>query len=134
MDLFKLNKLEIILADSYSDAEWGGAPIQGTYEAIAYKSSSVSNDEAMETFLYFLEYLLKEDLVEFYGAYDKKNNREVKWNGSTEELMGMLRDFIKNYPQKMLEENPVHFFDFKYCFLVWTIDWPEVQRRFNLKV
>jgi hypothetical protein len=133
MNINNLKNLEEIFGGAYDDVGTGGRPIQNLYMGIVDNNPNLSKKEAMETFLYFLEYLLRENLVIMYGAYDKKNDHEVKWEGSTEKLMEMLRKFIMTYPQEKLENDPVHFFDFKYCFLIWTIDWTEVLRRFDLK-
>ena len=133
MKFKNLIRIEKILGQSHNDPEFGGKPMQNLYDGIVGENPKLSIDESKNAFLDFVEYLLKQDMVQLYGAYDKKNNREVKWEGSIEEIMSMLRNFVENLSPKKLEEVSVYFYEFEYCFMVWKIDWPEVLKRFNLK-
>ncbi|MEQ8472979.1 MAG: hypothetical protein RIC35_17425 [Marinoscillum sp.] len=133
MKFEKLIGIEKILGQSHNDPGSGGKPIQSLYEGIVDRNPQLSKHEAKGTFLNFVEYLLKQDMVQLYGAYDKKNDHEEKWEGSIEEIMSKLRNFVENLSPKKLEETSVYFYEFNYCFLVWKVEWTEVLKRFNLE-
>ena len=123
-----LNRLVDTLAQSHYKVGSGGAPIHNLYGGIVDWNPQLSKNEAKETFVNFVEYLLKEDMVELCGAYDKENDCEVRWEGSVEEIIYMLRNFIENLPPKKLEQASAYFYEFEYCFLVWKIEWDEVLK------
>jgi len=133
MDVKKLNGIEDIVADAYDDPNSSGRPMQYLYDSIIDHNPQLSKDETMKLFLEFVEHLLRKDMVQLYGAYDKKNDREVRWNGSVEDIMDLLKKFTKDFPQEKLESEPVYFFDFEYCFLVWKVDWPIDLRKYGLE-
>ncbi|WNB17093.1 hypothetical protein [Marivirga arenosa] len=121
-----------ILASSYDDPGTSGSSISGMFSQIANENPFFTESKRTDVFLELVEYILKENMANLYGAFDKKNDKEVKWEGSTDEVINMLRNFIENLTPKKLQQAHIYFYEFEYCFLVWKIEWVELLKRFNL--
>ena len=132
MERGKLKNLEKIIGQSYEDPGKGGKPIQNLYSGIRDNNPELSNHELMEVLINLIEFLLNNRIVRLAGKYDYDNEREVEWEGSNEELIRIFKEWIEKYPREKLENDPEYFFDFKYCFMVWQIQWLEVLKKFNL--
>ena len=133
MKIEKLRNIEMIISNSYDDPDSGGRPIHYLYEDIREYNPSLTNDEVMETFVSFVEFLLKNQIVKLAGIYDYENDKEVSWKGSNEEVIELLKEWIRIYPRKKLEKDPQYFFEFKYCFLDWQIPWSIDLEKYGIK-
>jgi len=91
---------------------------------------SLTFNEIQDIFLASMEFIYKEDLADFFGAYDKG---EIKWEGSIERFISELKQFVKTH-KKEITETDSSFYKFKYCFIVWKIDstnvdWSQYDKR-----
>jgi hypothetical protein len=82
-------------------------------------------DSLCGVFLNYIKLILEFDIANFHAAADAGS--EIRWEGNISDFLELLGDFIKKERENLMDD-PVHFFGFKYCFIVWTknskdIDW-----------
>ena len=124
MELEKINKLEEILNNSHEDIGKGGKPIGWIYDYIEEFNPAFSYEERNEALIEILRFLLDNKMVKLAGIYDDKNNCEVIWEGKTEGVLNMLKDWFFKFPKKKLQKDSQYLFNFKYCFVDWLIPYP----------
>lgn len=79
---------------------------------------SINFIQIQEIFLKSIEFIYREDLAEFFGAYDKG---EIKWEGDIEKFTSELKKFVTTH-KKEITATESFFYNFKYCFIVWKVD------------
>jgi len=82
-------------------------------------------DSLCGVFLNYIKLILEFNIANFHAAADAGS--EIRWEGNISDFLELLEAFIKKERENLIDD-PVHFFGFKYCFIIWTknskdIDW-----------
>lgn len=113
MNLRKINDIEKILLNTFWEE---GLYLDDVFTDIHNRNSSFSYQEKLESLQEIVFFLVSNQIVELRDIDDKPGNNSV--------ALEQLDKFIKNTSEKVLTEEPLHFYKFEYPKIVWVVPFP----------
>ncbi|MCU0446065.1 MAG: hypothetical protein MUE85_14240 [Microscillaceae bacterium] len=126
------NKDVILFLEEITMYEGGEDTLTFLWITIENRKLTFQFDQVAEAFLTIIVFLLENKIACLYGFYDKVNNKEVKWENDTQEVVSLLRKFIFDNKKK-LKKDPFQLFGFRYSFVIWNVSSPIDWSKYDLK-